>query len=754
MDLFELVAKLTLDTSEYDAAVRSAEANGRGMGSGAVAAGNLISSAVKAAAKAVVGFGKDAIQAGMDFDKSMSQVAATLGYTTEQLNDTNSEQYKTFQRLRDFAQEQGRTTQYTATQAADALNYMALAGYNADQSIAMLPAVLSLAAAGNMELATASDMVTDAQTAFGLTTEETFAMVDQMAKTASSSNTSVSQLGSAFLTVGANAQYMSGGTSELSTVLGIMADNGIKGSEAGTHLRNMLLKLASPTKDGAAALDAMGVSIFDTDGKMRSLRDIFLDFNEATKNMTEEDRIKTFSELFNVRDMAAANALLKTSAERWDELGAKIDQSAGAAKAMADTQLDNLQGDVTLLQSAFEGLMIAVSDEVTPNIREGVQAISSGVSQITKAFKDGGLEAALEELVRLVFGLESSEQAAETLDLIVSAIKALAITLTTYAVGKEIGAIMTALQTGGSGSIGIVLAAIAAALTLIINNWDKIEPVLATVGDFLQRNIVEPLQAVIDWIREAVFAVGEFLGFDMASKDKQMAGKRIAREVQNTKFYEDEEGGIYSPELAKKYGEDAADMMSAYYFDAQRKLAANAQKNANNQRLKDAVDEEIYNELYERLADLSGYSEGLQDLVVAQAETASDTANTATQDINDLAAAAAAAAGDYNINFTLTTTGNAPDPDGEHAIGAGYIPYDNYLAQLHRGEMVLTRQQANAYRSGEGGGVGGLAAIVESAITRGMERAHIAMSLDGAEVARNTNRRQADDIAARRFAPA
>ncbi|MBQ7261594.1 MAG: phage tail tape measure protein, partial [Lachnospiraceae bacterium] len=195
--------------------------------------------AMAAGTAAAIGFGKASIDAGMEFDSSMSQVAATMGTTVDQITD-----------LRDYAQEMGATTAFSATEAADALNYMALAGYDAEESMNMLPTVLDLAAAGNIEIARASDMVTDAQSALGLSAEETKDMVDQMAKASSKSNTSVEQLGDAYLKIGATARNVKGGTEELATVLGVLADNGIKGEKGGTHLRNMILSLQNPTEKG------------------------------------------------------------------------------------------------------------------------------------------------------------------------------------------------------------------------------------------------------------------------------------------------------------------------------------------------------------------------------------------------------------------------------------------------------------------------------------------------------------------------
>lgn len=346
-----------------------------------------VTKALKAATGAIVALGAYSVKVGSDFESSMSQVGATMGMTVEEIQNGSSE----FEALKEAAIEMGSTTAFTCSEAAEALNYMALAGYDAETSIAMLPNVLSLAAAGSIDLAYASDMITDSQTALGLTLDETKVLVDQMAKAASKSNTSVEQLGEAILTVGGTAQYMAGGTEELNTVLGLLADNGIKGSEAGTHLRNMILKLASPTDDAAALIKDLGVEIFDAEGRMRSFADIFPDLNAAMADFTDEEKIQAFSTLFNVRDVAAANALLGTSIERWDELGDAILDSAGAAEQMAAVQLDNLQGDLTLLKSATEGFGIALYDNIQAPLRDLAQEGIDLMGQLNEAVLNDGL---------------------------------------------------------------------------------------------------------------------------------------------------------------------------------------------------------------------------------------------------------------------------------------------------------------------------------------------------------------------------
>lgn len=321
MNLFELSAKLSLDSSAYMSGINTAK---KAVGT----FGKIAAATFAAGSAAFVAFSKSAVQTGAEFDTAMSQVAATMGVTTDEI-----------QNLRDFAKEMGATTKFSAVESAQALNYMALAGYDAEKSMKTLPTVMNLASAGAMDLARASDMVTDAESALGLTSEQTAKMVDQMAKTASKSNTSVEQLGDAMLTIGGTANIMAGGTDRLQTVLGLMADNGIKGAEAGTHLRNMLLRLSSPTKEGSDTLKALGVEVFDTSGNMRDMQTIIGDLGKAMSSLTEEQKVQAISNIFNARDLSAVNALLGTSEQRWNELGAAIASAQGSAKKMARPSL-------------------------------------------------------------------------------------------------------------------------------------------------------------------------------------------------------------------------------------------------------------------------------------------------------------------------------------------------------------------------------------------------------------------------------
>lgn len=484
MNVLALMATLGLDKSQFDNGLTEAQTAsqtlGQKIGGGLKTAAKVGAAALGAATAAATGFAASAVSAGKDFDTSMSQVVATMGFSLEDLEDKESEAYGVFQKLRDFAQEQGATTAFSAKQAADALNYMALAGYDAETSISMLPNVLNLAAAGSLELATASDMVTDASSALGLSLPETEELIDKMAKAASKSNTSVGQLGDAILTVGGTAKNLAGGTTELATALGILADNGIKGAEGGTAIRNIILELSAPTDKAAEKMEELGLQVFDANGNMRPLSDTMRDLNGILGTMTQQDRTDVLNTIFNKVDLKSVNAMLgvsgnsletikkgiedsgvewskyadkvynaedkidsfassmnyalnvvgdsaeeiqeflqfevgmdaddamkvvasmtkaiDTQSDRWTELSGAIDDAKGSAKDMAEVQLDNLAGDITLFQSALEGAKIAISDELTPSLRKFTQFGSDALSKLTIAFQEGGLTGAMQTL--------------------------------------------------------------------------------------------------------------------------------------------------------------------------------------------------------------------------------------------------------------------------------------------------------------------------------------------------------------------
>ena len=317
----------------------------------------------------VTALGTAAVSTAANFEASMSQVQATMGITKDAMSTVNGESVNTMDTLSALAKKMGSETAFSASECAEALNYLALAGYDTQQMCDTLPPVLNLAAAGGIDLASASDMVTDAMSALGMGVDEAGTMIDQMAKTASTTNTSVAQLGEGILTIGATAKTVKGGTAELNTALGILANNGIKGAEGGTHLRNVILSLQNPTDKAAACMEQLGLDVYDSEGNMRSLNDILGDLNTSMDGMTAAEKSNIIGQIFNKTDLSSVNALLANTGTTWDELQQSIIDSGGAAQQMADTQLDNLQGQITILKSALEGLAISFGELLLPAIK-------------------------------------------------------------------------------------------------------------------------------------------------------------------------------------------------------------------------------------------------------------------------------------------------------------------------------------------------------------------------------------------------
>ena len=343
-----------------------------------------VGAAAAACASALAAVGKamgEVAQTGKSFDTAMSTVAATMAIST------TSEDYE---KLTAAAKKMGAETKYSATEAAEALNYLALAGYDTDKAIEALPGMLGLAQAGAMDLAGTSDMVTDTMSALGLASADAAEnqknlteLSDKMAVTAQKSNTSVSQLGEALLTVGGTAKSLSGGLTETTTLLGLLADNGVKGSEGGTALRNVILSLTAPTDTAKKKIEELGIVVSKENGDMLPMVDILKDLNNAMNGLGEAQKVEILNEIFNKVDLKSVNALLGTSSERFEELSGYIDNSAGAAQKMADTMADNLEGALTSVSSAFEGFELDLYSKFSLPMKNSANLLAEVIRGMT-----------------------------------------------------------------------------------------------------------------------------------------------------------------------------------------------------------------------------------------------------------------------------------------------------------------------------------------------------------------------------------
>ena len=298
------------------------------------------------------------VAASEEFEAGMSAVGAIANASSEEMG-----------LLSEKAKQIGASTMFTAGQAAEALQYMALAGWSSEEMLSGVDGVITLAAASGENLATVSDIVTDALTAFGLKAEDSTHFVDVLAQTAANSNTTVTMLGEAFKYAAPLAGALGYSVEDVAVAMGLMANNGIKGSQAGTTLRTMFSKLAGEVTLSADAFGEVTVTAANADGTMKPFSETLDELRGYFGQMTEAERLANAEALAGKYAMSGLTAIMNTTQEDFDTLTRSISDCTGAAQKMADVRMDNLQGQVTLMKSAFDALKIAVGDDLNPAMR-------------------------------------------------------------------------------------------------------------------------------------------------------------------------------------------------------------------------------------------------------------------------------------------------------------------------------------------------------------------------------------------------
>lgn len=344
-----------------------------------IAAWAAIGAAVVKAVSAGVDFLKDSVNVGMGFDKSMSQVAATMGTTVDNIQD-----------LSNFAMEMGATTAFSAQQAADGLNILAQSGLSATEQMATLPEVLNLAASGGLDLATASKYVTGAVKGYGDSFNNASKYTNMIAKGASLANTDVNMLGLALSSSAATAKSYGQSAEETTLSLLRLAEQNVTGSEAAQALNRAMMDLYTPTEAAKKAMDKLGVSAYDSTGKARPFNEVIKDLDKSLVGMSDAEANATKNAIFSTYGLQAYNKMVVSSDDSVQKFTTAIKNSTGAAEQMAKVQLDNLAGDLTLAQSASEGLKISLSNSLTPAIRDIVQTGTEELGKLKEAFDEGG----------------------------------------------------------------------------------------------------------------------------------------------------------------------------------------------------------------------------------------------------------------------------------------------------------------------------------------------------------------------------
>ena len=348
-----------------------------------VAGGMLMNTGMQMAGAAGIGYGMyDMVKSAANFEQGMSAVQAISGATGDAL-----------QQLTDKALLMGQQTKFTATESAQALNYMAMAGWKTDEMLAGLPGVMNLAAASGEDLAMVSDIVTDSMTAFGVPAEQSGHFADVLAAASANANTNVGMMGYTFKYAGAMAGSLGYSIEDVALAAGAMADSGVKADQAGTSLRAIMQRMAKPTKESAAAMAELGISAFDAAGEARPFGEVLDDIREKWKGLTGQDKARLGAELAGTEGSAGFPGMMKVTDEKWAQIKDAVNNADGTAEEQARIRMDNLSGSLTLLGSAWESFSIKIMKDsgAAKGLRSFVDEGTRLVTNLTKRIDDGGL---------------------------------------------------------------------------------------------------------------------------------------------------------------------------------------------------------------------------------------------------------------------------------------------------------------------------------------------------------------------------
>lgn len=394
VNMGQAVGYLDLDTSKFKTGLKSALADLKTFQSQTATNKDKLaafSSAATSAGKSltkgltvpIASIGAAAVTVTAKFDAGMSKVQAISGATSKEM-----------EQLREKAKEMGAQTKFSATESAEAFNYMAMAGWKTNDMLDGIEGIMNLAAASGEDLATTSDIVTDALTAFGLSAKDSTHFADVLAAASSNANTNVSMMGETFKYVAPVAGALGFSVEDVSTAIGLMANSGIKGSQAGTALRNIFTRMAKPTAESARVMKQLGISITDSSGQMKDFDTIMGDLRKGFAGLSEAEKAQAASALAGQEGMSGLLAIVNSSDKDFNKLKDSIYNADGASQQMAETMIDNLPGAITLAKSALEGLGIRIGEVITPAVTKVVRVFTSFISWLSQA-SDGAVRFAV-----------------------------------------------------------------------------------------------------------------------------------------------------------------------------------------------------------------------------------------------------------------------------------------------------------------------------------------------------------------------
>lgn len=497
----------------------------RSMGNEAIKAGKQIQSAgktitsvgstlTKAITVPIAGVATAAVKTAADFEAAMSEVGAISGASAQDLATLTAK-----------AKEMGATTSFSASESAEAMKYMAMAGWKTADMTAGIAGIMNLAAAAGEDLGTTSDIVTDGLTAFGMSAKESGRFADVMAAASTNANTNVTMLGESFKYCAATAGAMGYNIEDISVALGVMANAGIKGSTAGTTLKNVIANMAKPTDAQAAVMQKLGISLTDGSGNMKSFAEVMNNLRSSFNGLSETEKASYATTLAGKESMSGLLTIVNASAADFDKLTEAINGSSGSAEAMAAKMLDNLKGQLTLLKSAVEGIAITIGDKLLPYLKKFVSWVQKAAdyinnlsdAQVDSIMKWAAIAAAIPPII-MVFG--------KVVTMVGTVQRTFGtITKTIANFGGIIGTI-----TSPAGIVIGVLAAIAVAAVLIIKNWDQVKAFLQNVGNWF-KNAFEKAGFSVQGFKDKFTSIGSTVGSIAGKISRKAPFKLIAGTV-------------------------------------------------------------------------------------------------------------------------------------------------------------------------------------------------------------------------------
>lgn len=453
---------------------------------------------------AVVEIGAAAIKTTADYESAMSNVQSISGATEDDMLS-----------LKDKAREMGAQTKFSATEAGEAMTYMAMAGWKTQDMLDGIEGIMNLAAASGENLATTSDIVTDALTAFGLTADDTDHFVDVLAKASSSANTNVGMMGETFKYVAPVAGALKYSVDDVAVAVGIMANNGIKASQAGTELRSIMSRMTKPTDEVESAMEALGLTLTNSDGEMKSFNEVMLDMRSSFASLNTEQKASYAAAIAGREAMSGLLAIVNTSDEDFESLTNAVANCDGTAKSMAETMQNNLNGQITILKSQLQELAISIGELIMPILMQIVtklQEMMPWINGLNDSQKNlivtiSLIVAAIGPLLiivgKLFIAVSEISKGIEGLSLLFNGLGNTAAAGATGITG--LSSVLTAL----TGPVGLVMIAIAGVIAIIVGLYTQCEDfrnfvnkMVADIATYIQdilSKIIAHIQNFIEW---------------------------------------------------------------------------------------------------------------------------------------------------------------------------------------------------------------------------------------------------------------